>query len=160
MSTDIDLSESGPLSEGPEPDTIAWPADLEQSAAVAEQRRARCRQLTVRSEGQMPGRWTEIQASYVEDVQGVESVIQEITAILLESYEEVDKDRSRLGGRDCDLEQLRAALRANCSHTDIALPRPGYGLARSGSRFWTIHHALAMRLTRLVRCGAGGRRPG
>jgi hypothetical protein len=129
MSTDIDLSEAGPLSEGPGPDTIAWPADLERSTTVGERRETRCRQLTVRTEGQLPGRWTEIQASYVEDVQGVESVIQEITAILLESFEEVDKDRSRQGGRDCDFEQLRAALRANCSYTDVALPLPGYGLA-------------------------------
>jgi hypothetical protein len=42
---------------------------------------ADCRLLTISSEGVLLGQWTEIQVSYVEDIQGIDSILQEISAI-------------------------------------------------------------------------------
>jgi hypothetical protein len=84
--------------------------------------------LTAEAESELFRRWNEIQVSFVEDphlsVQDADTLIQEITAALVASFEE---RRSELAAGwqqgQPDTEDLRLALRQYRSFIGVVLPR-------------------------------------
>jgi len=123
MSTDTDLPGGAPVPAVPGLATTSRPADIEPASTTVSSRGSGHKLLSVTAESDLRGSWTEVQACYVEDVQDVNALLQEICDIVLGSVEEVDGDRPLNGGGDYDNERLRTALRENCSYTDVPRPR-------------------------------------